>query len=288
MERGATGGKYHAQVVELPRGGMGLESHQIRVPLSMDERKYVDTLAGDQITAANIRSHVRAVTEAGPMGWGVDAPFVELHWDEYALVHTTGTGRLVWHVDASGDVDVFIRRPDGNAFSVSMYVDGDGESEIATNSRTCAFGFRHYCAARDALLAVFPAAKVDVAMEEIANYPPVAFELALREAVAEVGDFHEADVRRCISAAIGDDNVTLFNMPHSTTWEQNNAIRMARAVAEQIAADKEETNSDEWIVPLAAWEAARGELYGGRIFSPADDYDDDRYAEYDDSYSDDE
>jgi hypothetical protein len=88
-------------------------------------------------SAAEIQSLVHRRLEAGPCGWGVDAPGVEVdEWGQTCLTHVTGTGRLAWWISPDGSVELRVSRPSGAYMSLAFDSDIDGFCTLTVVQRT--------------------------------------------------------------------------------------------------------------------------------------------------------
>ena len=153
-----------------------------------------DVLALSPITPEGIDALCMAQLSEGPVGWGITAPTPDEDGD---LVHTTGSGRLSWRVEPSGDTYIRVSRPgDLVVFAVSIR-DGQVVPAEWTRTELVDTRSRHIWAARDAVTALLGEAGGEAfdraftgAWEIVAEHDAddIAAEVAtIREALRRIG-----------------------------------------------------------------------------------------------------
>lgn len=139
-----------------------------------------EVLALPALTPEAIERASMARLSEGPAGWGITAPTPDEYGD---LVHTTGSGRLSWRIEPSGDAYVRVSRPgDLVVFAVSIR-DGQIVPDEWTRTELAATRSRHLWAAREAVTALLGEA---AGGEEFDRVFSEAWEIVAESEAAEI------------------------------------------------------------------------------------------------------
>lgn len=148
-----------------------------------------EVLALSPLTPEGIDALSMARLSEGPVGWGITAPAPDEDGD---LVHTTGSGRLSWLIEPSGDTYIRVSRPgELVVFAVSIR-DGQVIPAEWTRTELVDTRSRHLWAAREAVTALLGEAGGEAFDQAFTGAWEIVAEQDADDIAAEVATIREA------------------------------------------------------------------------------------------------